>query len=217
MMEDDSLQALGGLSEGELSEENSQDAGVVPPSTASGSTQAAAKAAGKAAAKKAGRDTKPKEKKWTKRNGKWCRGCNAYKDPAEFYAGKALCNKDMKAWRNLLHNAKAEDKAKNKTQSMDFLEEQSKSDKDLRILLETYHRRCGAEPDRNNKRNGFSVSDYMETLKVADQSLRDKVRDYFDLDTWIAFIGKPEHGGVSASQARQEWEDRGRLASLLLL
>ena len=90
---------------------------------------------------------------------------------------------------------------------MDFLEEQQKNDKDFRVLLETYHRRCG-ELNRSNKRNAFSVSDYMESLKIADQALRDVVRDYFDLDTWIAFISKPENGGVAPSVARKEWEDR---------
>ena len=142
-----------------------------------------------------------------KKGEKVCRGCNQSLPESAFPAGKALCHKDQKAWRNLINLSKAQNEES-------WLEELREDPKRFRSVLAAYHSQCGtsssAMQDKpvsgKNKRNGFCILQYKEKVKQWEGIYVDKEYEFMHLEAYLHWARKPKNGGYDTKTATSQFE-----------
>eukprot|EP00969_Alexandrium_andersonii_P128177 5663504-Alexandrium_andersonii.AAC.1 len=69
-----------------------------------------------------------------------------------------------------------------------------------------YHRQCPVVPGQ--KRSRFNVMGYEEKCVAAEHVLKDRVGEMMNEACFVAWMSKPENGGLSALEASAEFSKR---------
>ena len=142
---------------------------------------------------------------------KWCNGCHKQFPVSEF---------PLKSAQRLMPCRHALDNIRNVASSqgkLPWFTQKLKTESGPKELVDAYIRRCGMPVDKakseRKKGQSFPILQYLQSLRVAEQLLRDGV---FEMQHEVAFIrwaSKPRNvppRGLTADEAKLEFVERSR-------